>query len=81
MLLLGFLAGPLSMATLRGRAPFGTAHAWIGVSTIALFLGAAWVGRRLELRRSEAVDAHALLAALAILGAALAAATGFVLLP
>lgn len=81
MLLLGFLAGPLSMATLRGRQPFGTAHAWIGASTIALFLAAAWVGRRLELRRHGAVDVHAWLAVLAMLGAALAAATGFVLLP
>lgn len=81
MLLVGFVAGPLSMLTLRGRDPFETAHGWIGATTIALFVAAAWMGRRLELRRSRAVDTHAVLAALAVLAAAVAALTGLVLLP
>ncbi len=81
MLLIGFLAGPLSMATLRGREPFGTAHGWIGATAIVLFVATAWLGRRLELRRSRAVEAHALLAGLAILAAAVAALAGLVLLP
>jgi hypothetical protein len=81
MLLVGFLAGPLSMLTLRGREPFGTAHAWIGATAIVLFVATAWMGRQLELRRSRSVDTHALLAALAMLLAAVAALTGLVLLP
>ena len=81
MLLVGFLAGPLSMATLRGREPFETAHGWIGATTIVLFVATAWMGRQLELRRSRSVDTHALLAALAMLAAAVAALTGLVLLP
>ena len=81
MLLVGFLAGPLSMVTLRGRDPFETAHGWIGATTIVLFVATAWMGRQLELRRSRSVDTHALLAALAMLAAAVAALTGLVLLP
>lgn len=81
MLAVGFAGGPLSMAWLRGRDPFGTAHAWIGVLALALFLAAALLGRRLEQGRSRALDAHALLAGLAMLVAAASALTGFVLLP
>jgi hypothetical protein len=78
---LGWLAGPASMWWLRGRMPFETAHAWAGTTALVLFLAAAWLGRRLEHGRGRARDAHALAAVLALLAAALAAATGFVLLP
>ena len=81
MLLVGFVGGPLSMVWLRGREPFGTAHAWIGTLAIALFVAVAVLGRRLERGRGRPVDAHALLAGLAMLVAAVAALTGFVLLP
>jgi hypothetical protein len=80
-LLIGFCAGPLSMVLLRGRDPFETAHGWIGATAIVLFVSAAWLGRRLERGRSRAVDAHALLALLAVLAAGVAALAGFVLLP
>jgi len=81
LLALGFLGGPASMAWLRGRAPFGSAHGRIGLVAISLFLATAWLGRRLERGRGRPLDGHALLAVLALLTAALAAATGFVLLP
>jgi hypothetical protein len=81
LLLAGFGGGPLSMALLRGERPFGTAHAWIGLTTAALFLATALLGRRLERGRSRAFDAHALAGVLALLLAALAAVAGFVLLP
>jgi hypothetical protein len=81
LLLAGFAAGPASMAWLRGREPFGTAHGWIGALAIALFVAAAALGRRLERGRGRPLDAHAALAALAVLAAAAAALTGFVLLP
>jgi hypothetical protein len=81
MVAVGFAGGPLSMLWLRGREPFGTAHAWIGTAALLLFVGAAILGRRLERGRGRPLDAHALLAALAVLAAGVAALTGFVLLP
>jgi hypothetical protein len=80
-LAVGFAGGPLSMLWLRGRDPFETAHALIGVTALALLLAAAWMGRRLERGRSRARDAHALLGVLAALFACAAAAAGLVLLP
>ena len=80
-IVVGAAGGPLSMAWLRDRAPFGTAHAWIGLTALALFVSLAWVGRRLERGRSRSVELHALLAALALLAGGVAAITGFVLLP
>jgi hypothetical protein len=73
--------GPLSMYWLRDRAPFRTAHAFVGLVALALFVAAAWLGRRLERGQSRARDVHALLAALALLAGGVAAITGFVLLP
>jgi hypothetical protein len=81
MVAVGFVAGPLSMAWLRDREPFGTAHAWVGTATVVLFLAAGLLGRRLERGRGRPLDAHALLATLAVLAAGVAALTGFVLLP
>jgi hypothetical protein len=69
------------MLVLRGRDPFGTAHAWVGSAAAALFVAAALLGRRLERGRSRALDLHALLGVLALLLGAVAFATGFVLLP
>jgi hypothetical protein len=81
LLAIGAVGGPLSMAFLRGRAPFETAHGWIGVAAIALYAGAAWLGRSLERGTGKPRDAHAALALLALLASGLAALTGFVLLP
>jgi len=78
---LGAAGGPLSMALLRDREPFETAHAWFATLALVLFLVTAWLGRRLERGRHRALDAHALSAALALLAAGIAAVTGFVLLP
>ena len=81
LVLVGFIAGPLSMAWLRGREPFDTVHAWIGVTVALLFATTAFIGLRLERGRTRALDAHALAGLLAVAGAALAAVAGFVLLP
>jgi hypothetical protein len=86
LIVLGFLAGPLSMWLLRGRAPYETAHAFLATFAAALFASVAILGRRLERgsarsRSRRMVDAHAALALLATLAAAVAFATGFVLLP
>lgn len=81
MLMAGAIGGPLSMVWLRDRAPFETAHAWVGLLAIALYGAAAILGRRLERGRGRPVDAHALLALLALLASGVAAIAGFVLLP
>ena len=81
-LALGSLSGPASMWWLRGRPPFETAHAYAGGAALLLFLAAGVLGRRLE--RNTAVeprDWHAAIATSAVLAAALAFATGWVLLP
>ncbi len=81
MALVGFVGGPLSMAWLRGRDPFHTFHALLGVTAALLFAATAIMGRRLERGRTRALDIHALAGLLAVGCAALAAVAGFVLLP
>ena len=81
LIAIGFAGGPLSMALLRGRDLFETAHAWIATLALLLFATTALVGRRLERGRSQSRDLHALFAALALLAAGVAAMTGWVLLP
>jgi hypothetical protein len=81
LICVGFLAGPISAFWLRGWTPFATFHAWLGILTAALFIAVAILGRRLERRRGHPVDAHAIVAALAVLAAAIAVVAGLVLLP
>ena len=81
LICVGFLAGPISAVWLRDWTPFATFHAWLGILTAALFIAVAILGRRLERRRGRPVDAHAILAALAVLAAAIAVVAGLVLLP
>jgi hypothetical protein len=80
-LLIGFLAGPVSAVLLRNWEPIRSFHGVVGLLAAALFTAAAVAGRRIERRRSNAVDAHALLGLLAMLAAVIAAVAGFVLLP
>jgi len=77
----GFLAGPISAVWLRDWSPFATFHAWLGLLAVALFIAVAILGRRLELHRGRPVDAHAILAGLAVLAAAVAVVADLVLLP
>lgn len=81
LLPLGFAAGVASALWLRGWEALGSAHGWISSVTLALFLAAAWRGRQLERRTSEARNTHALLGVLAALCAAASIFSGFVLLP
>jgi len=81
LILAGFVGGPLSALWLRGWEPFASLHGALGLTVAMLFAAAALLGRRLERGRSRAFEAHARLGALAVLGAALAAVAGFVLLP
>jgi hypothetical protein len=81
LLLIGFLGGPLSALWLRGWDPFRSFHGLLGLVVACLFIATALIGRRLERGRSRAFEVHARLGAIAVLGAALAAVAGFVLLP
>ncbi len=79
--LVGFVGGLVSAVLLRGWTVFGSFHGGLGLAVVMLFAATAVLGRRIELGRARAFEAHAWLAALAVLGAALAAVAGFVLLP
>jgi hypothetical protein len=81
LICVGFLAGPISALWLRNWTPFATFHAWLGALAVALFIAVAIVGRRLEQHRGRPADAHAILAGLAVLAAAVAVVAGLVLLP
>jgi len=81
LICVGFLSGPISAAWLRNWTPFATFHSWLGLLAAALFLAVAFLGWRLEKRRGRPVDAHAILASLAVLVAAIAVVAGLVLLP
>jgi polyferredoxin len=81
LLLIGFVAGPVSAVLLRGWSPFATFHGVLGALVTALFAAAAVHGYRLEGGRREARSTHAVLGGLAVLGAIVAAVAGFVLLP
>jgi hypothetical protein len=84
LLPIGYAAGLASALWLRGWDALASAHGRIASVTLALFLTAAYAGRKLERKQAGALatpDTHALLAVLAALGAAASLFTGFVLLP
>lgn len=81
MLLVGFGSGLASVAFLRGWDLFGTAHGVVGSVALGLFLATGLLGRRLEHGLTRDPERHGLLALLALLAAAAAFGTGFVLLP
>lgn len=78
---LGFAGGIASSVFLRGWDALASAHGAIAVVALVLFLATGALGRRLERGVGRAVEWHARLAALAVLAAAAAIGTGFVLLP
>lgn len=81
LVLVGFVAGPISAVWLRGFEPFSKFHGWLGLLAAALFALAAFWGHALETGRSREASRHGMTAGLALLVAALGAVAGFVLLP
>lgn len=77
----GFAAGLVSAVWLRGFEPLATLHGWLAVVALALFAATAWLGHRLEHGALEHRELHAGFALAALLSAAAALGTGFVLLP
>lgn len=84
---LGFGGGLASVVWLRGWQVFGSAHGLVACAALALFVCTAVLGRRLESGlesgpgHGRARRRHAALGLLALLAAAAAFGTGFVLLP
>jgi hypothetical protein len=81
LLTIGFVGGWISAVWLRGWSAFETFHGVLGALVVLLFGLTASHGWRLEQGRGGSRQAHALLGALAMLGALVAAMAGFVLLP
>jgi hypothetical protein len=88
MLMLGFVAGPLSTYFLRGWTPFDTFHGVTGGIAGVLFAFTAMRGRALERGPARggandpgSRDMHAILALASVAFGAAAAFAGFVLLP
>jgi Protein of unknown function (DUF4079) len=81
MVMVGFAAGLGSAVWLRGFEPLASLHGWLALGAAALFAATAWLGHRLEHGALEWRELHARLAIAALLAAAAALGTGFVLLP
>ena len=81
LIVVGFLLGPLSSYFLRDWTPFQTFHALAGSLAVALFLAAARYGSQLEIGLRGARVPHLRFVLAAMLCAAVAAISGFVLLP
>ncbi len=81
LLLVGFIGGGVSSMLVRSWQPFDRLHGWLGLVSAALFFAALMAGRRLERQQKCPAHVHGMLGAFAMLFAALAFATGFVLLP
>ena len=81
MIVVGFVAGPLSMAFFRDRGAFDSFHSMLGIIVLGLFLWTGWSGRALSRGDQDARDIHRIAAASAIGASMLSAIAGFVLLP
>ncbi len=80
-LCLGFAGGIASSIGLRGWSALASTHGAVAVAALLSFLATGVLGRRLERGERAGLEWHARLAALAVLLAAAAIGTGFVLLP
>jgi uncharacterized membrane protein len=78
---IGFVLGPVSSVWLRGWDAFGTLHAWVALGAALLFAGTGWFGLRVEHGALSLRERHGALAVAALIAAAAALGTGFVLLP
>lgn len=80
-IVVGFAAGPLSMAWLRERSVFESFHGIVGLIVTGLFLWTGHSGRALARGDASARGLHRALAGASLATALLAAVAGFALLP
>jgi hypothetical protein len=78
--MLGFVGGGLSSSLIRNWSLMESFHAIVALVVVALFCVTAFLGRRAERGEGEP-GTHGLFGLLAMLGSALAAVAGFILLP
>jgi hypothetical protein len=81
MVAFGFAAGLASAVWLRAFEPLASLHGWLALSALSLFAATAWLGHRLEHGALALRELHVRVAVAALLAAAAALGTGFVLLP
>ncbi len=81
LVLVGAAGGAASMVWLRGRELLDTFHGLAGLAAALLFATAGLFGRRLSRGHAASRGPHAGSALMALLAAAAAAVSGFVLLP
>lgn len=78
--MLGFIGGGLSSSLIRNWSLMESFHAIVALVVVVLFGATAFLGRRAQRGEAEP-GTHGLLGLLAMLGSALAAVAGFILLP
>jgi hypothetical protein len=80
---IGYILGPLGMHYALGEPIFATAHSYFGTLALSLFLGTAYLGRRLRITpdRDDIRQIHLFCAFIAIFISLAVAVLGFQLLP
>jgi len=79
----GYLLGLLGMRFAIDESVFATAHSYFGTISLSLYLGTAYLGRKLRLApdRQDIRQIHSFMAFLAVFVSLLVAILGFQLLP
>ncbi|MBT3350815.1 MAG: DUF4079 family protein [Nitrospinaceae bacterium] len=83
LLVFGYFLGPLGMHFALAEPLFATAHSFFGTLALSLFLGTAYLGRRLRIApgRDDLRQIHIFCAFIAIFISLAVAILGFQLLP
>jgi uncharacterized membrane protein len=79
----GYLVGPIGMRYVLDEPVFASAHSYFGTLALTLFLGTAYLGRKLRLApgREDIRQIHVFCAFIAIFVSLVTAIMGFQLLP
>ncbi len=80
---IGYILGPLGMHYALGEPLFATAHSYFGTLVLSLFLGTAYLGRKLRIApgKDDIRQIHTFCAFIAVFISLAVAVLGFQLLP
>jgi hypothetical protein len=83
LIAVGYLLGPLVMWLVLGKPVFATAHAFFSTLALVLFMGTAYLGRKLRLApgKDDIRQIHTFCAFIAVFISLITAIQGFQLLP
>ena len=83
LLAIGYILGPLGMHYALGESLFVTAHSYFGTLALSLFLGTAYLGRKLRIApgKDDIRQIHTFCAFIAVFVSLAVAVLGFQLLP